>query len=58
MTSRARRTRPSRAASGQALMIDRGAFDRAANYLIQEWSKVPAADLEMRAMIQPPPLVR
>src|SRR5262249_13698701 len=40
------------AAWAQGLMTDPAAFDRAAHYLSQEWGKVPAADLEMRAMVQ------
>jgi uncharacterized protein YfaS (alpha-2-macroglobulin family)/TolA-binding protein len=40
------------AAWSQAMMTDSAAFDRAAHYLAQEWGKVPAADLEMRAMVQ------
>ncbi len=40
------------AAWSQAMMTDSGAFDRAAHYLAQEWGRVPAADLEMRAMVQ------
>ncbi len=40
------------AAQSEALMSDPESFDRAAHYLGQEWGKVPATDLEMRAMIQ------
>ncbi len=40
------------AAWSQAMMTDPGAFDRAAHHLSQEWGRIPATDLEMRAMVQ------
>ena len=39
-------------ARSRGLTADPGAFDRAANYLAQEQSKVEAGDIEMRAMFQ------